>query len=285
MISAGSLGKKAFMEHWSSGDIKIPKLGFGTWLLRGGEAVFAVKKALEAGLRLIDTAQIYKNEREVGEAIRESHVQREDVFLTTKIWRDSLSPELVKKTAGESLERLQTDYIDLLLIHWPHPQFPLAETLAAFEELKKENKIRFIGVSNFPLALMREAKKLCPSVITNQVEYHPFLSQEALLSSAERSGMFLTAYSPLMRGKITKSRQLMDIGARHKKTAAQVALRWIVEQKNAAALFRSSKEERIRENANIFDFQLSASDRSKLFRLTQNNQRTVSPPFAPAWDN
>ncbi len=273
------------MEHWTSGGMKIPRLGFGTWLLRGGEAVFAVKAALSAGLRLIDTAQIYKNESEVGQAIRESHVPREDVFLTTKIWRDSLSPELVKKTAAESLQRLQTDYIDLLLIHWPNPQFPLAETLAAFEGLKKEKKIRFIGVSNFPLALMREAKKLCPSIITNQVEYHPFLSQAALLDFAERSGMFLTAYSPLMRGKITKIRQLADIARRRKKTAAQIALRWIVEQKAAAALFRSSKEERIRENADIFDFQLNEFERSQLFRLTRNNQRTVNPPFAPAWDN
>ena len=273
------------MEYWIKGEAKIPKLGFGTWQLCGGEAVFAVRKALEAGLRLIDTAQIYQNEKDVGRALKESHVSREEIFLTTKIWKDSLAPDQVKKTARESLGRLQADYADLLLIHWPNPRFPLDETLAAFEDLKREKKIRFIGVSNFPSAMLREAKKLCPSIITNQVEYHPLLAQKTLLDAMEKTGTLLMAYSPLMRGEITKIRQARDIAAKYKKTAAQIALRWIVEQKNAAALFRSSKPERIAENARIFDFQLKEEDREKLFRLGKNNRRTVNPPFAPAWDN
>ena len=281
--------RPALAGHWTDGAVKIPKLGFGTWLLRGEEAVFAVKKALETGLRLIDTAQIYRNEKEVGEAIKDSRknlqIPREEIFLTTKVWMDSLAPEQVKKTAQQSLDRLQTDYADLLLIHWPNPKFPLKETLAAFEELQKEKKIRFIGVSNFPSALLAEAKQLCPSIIANQVEYHPLLSQKTLLDSVERMGMFLTAYSPLMRGKIMKIQQVRDIGAKYKKTAAQIALRWLVEQKNVVALFRSSKGERIRENAKIFDFHLEREDQDRLFRLSKNNERTVNPPFAPAWDH
>lgn len=272
------------MEYWIKNQLQIPKLGFGTFMLKKELAVVVVKQALEIGFRHIDTAQIYFNEEEVGTAIKESPIPREDIFLTTKIWRDSLTQKEVTKTFQESLNRLKTNYVDLLLIHWPNSKVPLEETLGAFKDLKKENKIRHIGVSNFTCDLLREAKKICPDLLTNQVEYHPLLSQKNLLKLIDEQEVFLTAYSSLMRGKIFEIQQIIHLAKKYKKSPSQIVLKWLVEQKNVVALFMSKNKNHMEENFNIFDFELDLQDRELLFRLGKNRQRIIDPPFAPHWD-
>ena len=278
------------MEYWSHPKIgkspfKVPKLGFGTYRLKGRKAVFAIQFALELGLRHIDTASIYENETEVGEAIRSSSVPREKIFLTTKLWLDSLDEKGIKKSLKESLKKLRTDYVDLLLIHWPNPKVELNESLGAMRELQKEEKLCFIGVSNFTLPLLKKAKQICPDLINNQVEYHSLLSQKTLLGYMDQSSdMFLTAYCPLMRGKVNQIQQILNIAKKYKKTPSQVALKWLVDQKNVVVIFKSERKERILENMQIFDFELDEEDRSQLFRLNNNKQRIVDPPFAPLWD-
>jgi len=278
------------MKCWESIKLKnspkIPKLGFGTYQLKGQKAVSSVEYALKAGLRHIDTATIYQNETEVGEALKNSLIPRKELFLTTKLWLDSLDEGGVKKSLQNSLVKLQTDYVDLLLIHWPNPKIELSETLGAMKELQKESKLRFIGVSNFNLSLLKKAKKICPELINNQVEYHPLLSQKSLLEYIDQaSDMFLTAYSPLMRGKVTQIQQIKKIANKHKKTASQITLKWLTDPENVVVIFKSENPERISENRQIFDFELDKEDSEQLFRLNNNKQRIVNPPFAPQWEN
>jgi len=272
------------MEYWVKDQLKIPKLGFGTYMLQKKRAITVIQQALEIGLRHIDTAQIYFNEEEVGTAIRESMIPRKNIFLTTKVWRDSLTPAGVKTSFQDSLNKLKTDYVDLLLIHWPNLKVPLEETLGAFKELKEQNKIRYIGVSNFTCGLLKEAKRICPDLVTNQVEYHPLLSQKKLLNLVNQQGVFLTAYSSLMRGKIFKIQQIARLAEKYKKSPSQIALKWLVEQKNVIALFMSGSKQHIQENFDIFDFELESQDREQIFKLNKNTQRIINPPFAPKWD-
>ena len=273
------------MEYWINHLVKVPKIGFGTYALQKEETACVVKQALEIGLRHIDTAQIYFNEEEVGTAIKESFVSREKIFLTTKIWKDFLTEKDIKKTFQESLNKLQTDYIDLLLIHWPNPKIPLEETLGAFKNLQKEKKISYIGVSNFTCSLLKQAKRLCPDLLTNQVEYHPLLSQQKILEFIDNQNLFLTSYSSLMRGKIFKIQQVMNLAKKYNKSPSQIGLRWLIEQKNIVSLFMSKNKKHIEENFNIFNFQLEEQDQKQLFRLNKNKQRVIDPPFAPQWDS
>ena len=276
------------MKYWFHPTIKtlsIPKLGFGTYCLKGEKAVITIQLALKLGFRHIDTAPIYDNEAEVGKAIKASFVPREKLFLTTKLWLDCLDEKGVKKSLQKSLDKLQTDYIDLLLIHWPNPQIDLSESLGAMKELQKEKKLRFIGVSNFTLPLLKQAKQICPELISNQVEYHPLLSQKTLLKFIDDSlDMFLTAYSPLIRAKVNQIQQIINIAKKHNKTPSQITLKWLIDQKNVIVIFKSGQKKHLLENIQIFDFELDKKDHSQLFRLNNNKQRLVDPPFAPQWD-
>ena len=271
------------MEYCSLPKVQIPKLGFGTYQLKSQTAVQVVQWALSLGLRHIDTAVIYDNEKEVGQAIKESSIQREKIFLTTKVWFTDLTEKKLTASLKESLSRLQTDYVDLLLIHWPNPKIPLSETLGTMEELKTQGLIRYIGVSNFNCELLKQAQELCPQIITNQVEYHPLLSQQKLLERMK--DMCLTAYSPLIRGKATQIQQLQAMAKKYNKTPAQITLRWLIDQKKVVVIFKSAHKNHIEENLNIFDFQLQEEDSEKLFRLNKNQHRVIDPPFAPKWDS
>ena len=262
--------------------VEIPKLGFGTYQLKSQSAIQAVRWALSLGLRHIDTAVIYDNESEVGQGIKESKIPRDHIFLATKVWLTDLTEKKLKESLKNSLKRLQTDYVDLLFIHWPNPKIPLSETLGAMEELKTQALIRHIGVSNFNCELLKEAKKHCSQILTNQVEYHPLLSQKKLLEVMK--DMVLTAYSPLIRGKANQIQQLQVMAKKYKKTPAQITLRWLIDQKNVVVVFKSANKNRIEENLNLFDFQLQPEDKEKLFRLNKNKHRVIDPPFAPKWD-
>lgn len=264
--------------------VDIPSLGFGTFELKGPEGEAAIRTAIELGYRQIDTAIRYGNEVEVGNAIRQSGVARDELFVTTKIWFNDLDPETVAVRVDESLERLGFDYVDLLLVHWPTKDVPLGETLDAFAQAKSEGKTRLIGVSNFTVALLDEALDVHKAeLFCNQVEYHPFLSQEKLLERMRRADMLLNAYQPIARGKVFSSKLLTELGAKYGKSAGQITLRWHVQQDHVGAIPRSAKAENIKSNMDIFDFELSSEDMAAIHALARG-ERYSRFEWEPDWD-
>lgn len=273
------------MKHVEVQDERIPALGLGTWQLTGEECVKSVREALDTGYRHIDTAQAYDNEAEVGQAIQESNVSRDDIWLTTKIWRSNFQPDRVISSFHESLEKLQTEYVDLLLIHWPHESVPVEDTLEAMASLVDDGKVKNIGVSNFTTPLLQKAiQESEKPLLTDQVEYHPFLNQDALLEKCRENDIMLTAYSPLARGEVVENETLGEIGERYSKTAAQVALRWLIQQENVAAIPKASSRDHLEQNFEIFDFKLSKDEMNRIHEMTSRNNRRIDPGFAPAWD-
>ncbi len=260
----------------------VPKIGLGTWQLTGRDCERGVAAALEAGYRHVDTARAYENEREVGAGLRASGVDREEVWLTSKIWTSSFERARAKRAAEKSLGDLGVDYLDLLLMHWHNPDVPLEETLGALTELRDEGKIRHLGVSNFTSALVEEALRVA-DVFANQVEYHPYLDQSLLLEQAQRHDLLLEAYSPFAHGRLHDDPVLTEIGRRHGKSAGQVALRWLIDKPNVCALPKATAPERIRQNLDVFDFALSDEERERVDALARG-ERTADPPWAPAWD-
>src|ERR1700710_712054 len=232
------------MEIVEAGGARIPAIGLGTWELRGRTCARLVEQALRLGYRHIDTAQIYENEREVGEGRRASGVKRDDVFVTTKVWTTHFAPNDLERSAKESLAKLRLSEVDLLLLHWPNPQVPLQETLGALARVKKLGMARHIGVSNFTVALIEQAVAACPApLVCDQVEYHPYLDQTKVLEACARHGMAVVAYSPIAKGRIKNDQALARIGQAYNKSAAQVCLRWLVQQ-NVSVIPRTSKIER-----------------------------------------
>ena len=240
----------------------MPALGFGTWQLTGDDAREGTRHALELGYRQIDTAQAYGNEREVGEGIEASGVPRDEIFLTTKIVGETLAGDQVGPAVDGSLQRLGTDYLDLLLIHWPTDQVPLAETLQAMMVAKEAGKVRHLGVSNFRGPLLLEAMELAP-ILADQVPYQPGRTQRTLLGIAAERDVMITAYSPL-RGQGVQSPVLAEIGEAHGKSPYQVALRWLLQQDKVSPIPRSSNPERRAQNFDVFDFELSDSEMASI---------------------
>ena len=263
---------------------QVPAIGLGTFELTGPEGQAAIQAAIEIGYRQIDTAIRYKNEVEVGRAVRASGVPRKELFVTSKIWYDDLEPEMVAQRTTETLERLGFDYVDLLLVHWPSKTIPLGETLDAFAQEKAKGRTRLIGVSNFNSALLNEALDVHKAdLFCNQVEYHPYLSQERLLETTQRAGMLLNAYQPIARGKVFSSELLNDIGRKYGKSAGQVALRWLIQQDKVGAIPRSSKPENMRANIDVFDFELTLQEMAAVHGLA-SGYRISDFDWAPQWD-
>jgi 2,5-diketo-D-gluconate reductase B len=271
------------MEFIELQDEKVPALGLGTWKLKGNDCKRAVKNALELGYRHIDTAQAYDNEEHVGQAINNSEVSRSDIWLTTKVWRTNFSHDKLKKSVNKSLEKLQTHYVDLLLIHWPPTDnATLAELIEAMQELVEQDKVRNIGISNFTPEQMEKAQDLAEiPILTNQVEYHPSLNQENVLEKAREMDVMLTAYSPLARGEVMGNETIKQVADNHGKSEAQVALRWLIQQENVAAIPKATSREHIKDNFDIFDFELSKEEMEKINDLRKKNNRKVNPSFAP----
>jgi 2,5-diketo-D-gluconate reductase A len=273
------------MHTVSAADLRIPAIGFGTWQLDGPAARSMVETALEIGYRHIDTAFIYRNEAEVGASITASGIPRDDIFLTTKIWTDSFRDGDLQRAAEASVRHLGGP-VDLLLLHWPSPAVLLLETITALNDAKAKGLTRGIGVSNFPSALFKEAARYSQApLITNQVEYHTYLSQQAVLETARDMGSTLTAWSPIARGKVSVNPVLIAIGETHGKTAAQVALRWLIQQQGVIAIPRTSNATRAAENIAVFDFELSDTEMATIFDLAHPGGRTgdwLDPAFA--WD-
>jgi 2,5-diketo-D-gluconate reductase B len=263
---------------------KIPAIGLGTWELRGRACARLVEQAVRLGYRHIDTAQVYENEREVGEGLRASGIRRDDVFVTTKVWTNHFAPNDLERSTKESLSKLRLSEVDLLLLHWPNPQVPLQETLGALAHVKQLGMARHIGVSNFTVALIDEAVAACAEpLVCDQVEYHPYLDQAKVKDACARHGMAVVAYSPVARGRIKNDETLARIGQTYGKTAAQVCLRWLVQQK-VAAIPRTSRIERLSENIDIFDFVLSGDEMRQISQMGSAKGRLTDFGFAPKWD-
>jgi diketogulonate reductase-like aldo/keto reductase len=272
------------MQFIEGNGARIPAIGLGTWELRGRTCARVVEQALRLGYRHIDTAQMYENEREVGEGIRAAHVRRDEVFVTTKVWTTHFAPNDLKRSVKESLMKLRLSEVDLLLLHWPNPHVPLAETLGGLAQVKELGMARHIGVSNFTVALLAEAVAACPQpLVCNQFEYHPFLDQTKVLAACAEHGLVPVAYSPIAKGKVKNAEILAAIGAAHGKSAAQVCLRWLLQQ-NVVAIPRTSKIERLSENIEVFDFALSDGEMQEIFAMANEAGRLTDFGFAPKWD-
>ncbi|MDQ3862787.1 MAG: aldo/keto reductase [Actinomycetota bacterium] len=254
------------MEYQTIKGEKVPSLGLGTYRLTGEACVRAVGRALSLGYRHVDTAQMYGNEAEVGRGIEDAGVDREGIFLTTKVWPSDFAHDRVIHKSRESLKKLRTDYVDLLLMHWPGEGVPLAETLGAMGELQEEGGVVHIGVSNFSPTLLKEAAEHA-EIFCNQVKYHPYRSQDDLLRQAQEMDYLLTAYTPLSRGGVGRDATLREIGDAHGKTASQVALRWLVQQEKVSAIPKATSEEHLRENLDVFDFELSDEEMDRIYSL------------------
>jgi 2,5-diketo-D-gluconate reductase B len=261
----------------------VPKIGFGTWQIAGDACVEAVRDALELSYRHLDTAAVYENEREVGRGIAESGVDRDDVWLTTKVWMSELSRDRLHASAENSLRDLRTEYVDLLLVHWPNAEVPIAESLREMKRLREEGKVRHLGVSNFPPRLLREALEHAP-ILCNQVEYHVGLGQERLLTMADEHDLAIGAYAPLAHGDLLAEPALREIGEAHGKSPGQVALRWLVEQPRVCALPKAASHENRAANLDVFDFELSPEERRRLDELPKDRRR-FDVSWAPDWDD
>jgi 2,5-diketo-D-gluconate reductase B len=275
----------ASMDVIESHGARIPSLGLGTMTLKEDLCVQLVAEALALGYRHLDTAQMYGNEREVGAGMRGSGLKRDDIFLTTKVWFTRLAAGDFERSVDESLERLALPWVDLLMIHWPNAQVPLAQSIASLCKVKKAGLAKHIGVANFNVAMIEEAVKLASEPIAVlQIETHPYRDQSMVFAAARRHGMAVVGYCPLARGKVPADPLLQKIGGAHGKTPAQVALRFL-EQQQIIPIPRTSKRERLAENLGSLDFALSAAEMAELGKLTRPDSRIVSPPQAPKWDS
>lgn len=265
------------------GDANVPAIGFGTFRMHGDTCRAAVADALVVGYRHIDTARAYKNEADVGQAIAESDIDRDDLFVTTKVPMDDLEPSRLMRTAEASLKDLRLDRVDLLLIHWPSPTVPLEASLDAMMDLQRRGLTRFIGVSNFTPSRFRQAIAHAP-VIGNQVEYHPYLGQQSLLAICEENGLMLTAYRSFANGEVHHDPVLIEIGERYHKSPAQVVLRWQIQQDPVVVIPKAASDDNRANNFAIFDFELTREEVRAVDNLNRA-ERMVNPAWAPAWED
>ncbi len=264
---------------------RIPRIGLGTWQSTHDEGVRAVRAALDAGYRHIDTAARYENEQAVGQALAACGVPRNDVFVTTKVWHTELRAADFQRAAEASVARLGLDHVDLLLVHWPNPDVPLEETIGALNDAQRRGLTRHIGVSNFPVALLDRAVALSPlPLVANQCEYHPYLDQAKLLAACSRHGMALISHSPLGSGKLLADPVIADMARLRGKQPAQIILRWLIQQPGVAAVPKSSNPVRIGENLAVFDFELDAASMARISALARADGRVSKPAWHPEWD-
>ena len=272
------------MQAITTHGLRMPKLGLGTWMLRGGACTDAVASALALGYRHIDTAKMYANEAAIGEALAQSDIPRAEIHLTSKVWPDSLAADAMRRSLEGSLRDLRTDHVDLYLIHWPTPDMDLPAALAALTRLHEEGLARAIGVSNFPVALMRRAVEECGAPIAcNQVEYHALLDQSKVLAYASRHDIAVTAYAPLGRGRLAGQRKLKRIARKHGASVEQVALKWLLDQDGVAAIPKASRRDSQRANLDALKLQLDDEDRAAIAVLPKR-VRLIEPGWRIGWD-
>ncbi|HEV2062302.1 MAG TPA: aldo/keto reductase [Solirubrobacteraceae bacterium] len=261
----------------------MPPLGLGTWQLNGRDCVDAVEDAIRLGYRHIDTARAYGNEREVGEGLRRSGIPRDEVWITTKLWREGLRPEQVREQMEASLRELGSGHVDLLLIHWPNADVPLAETLGTMAELRDAGRARNLGVSNFPSDLVREAAAV-EHIHANQVEYHAYLTQEKVLEACREHDVLVTAYSPFAHGEVLKDDVLLEIAEARGASPGEIALRWLLDQPGVTAVPKAASHEHRESNLRALEVDpLSDEERERIDALPKD-RRVIDPGWAPRWD-
>jgi 2,5-diketo-D-gluconate reductase B len=264
--------------------VSIPHLGFGTFRMPGGESQPVVESAIALGFRHIDTAAMYENETAVGAALAASGVKREELFVTTKVWHDQLSPDALHRAFDVSRGKLGLDYVDLYMIHWPNRDMDMAATLEALMALRQRGLTRAIGVCNFNLPMIRRAvEEIGAPIASHQVEYHPFLSQAPMLAYLRSKAIPLTAYAPLAQGRAANDATLAAVGSKHRATAAQVAIAWLLDQHGVIAIPKAARPESQKANLDALGIRLDDEDRAAIATLPKD-QRFVRPPFAPEWD-
>jgi diketogulonate reductase-like aldo/keto reductase len=272
------------MQFVTAHGARIPAIGLGTMTLKDAACVETVREALRLGYRHLDTAQMYGNEAEVGQGLKASGLAREEIFVTTKVWHTNAAAADFARSVDECLKQLDLAAVDLLLIHWPSKVVPLAETIGALCKAKRDGLARHVGVANFTVALLEQAVRLASEpLVTNQIEVHPFIDQSKVAAACARQGLSVTAYCPLARGKVPGDPVLERIAKAHGKSAAQVALRYLVQQ-GIIVIPRSSRPERLRENLAAADFSLTDAEMAEIKTLARPDGRVVSPPHAPQWD-
>ena len=272
------------MESITTQGVAIPRLGFGTFRMPGGDAQPVVESAIALGYRHIDTAAMYENEAAVGAAITASGVNRNELFVTTKVWHDQLAPDALCRACDASLGKLRLDHVDLYMIHWPSIDMDMAATLEALMSLRERGLTRAIGVCNFNLPMIRRAvEEIGAPIASVQVEYHPFLSQDRLLSYLRGNGIPLTAYAPLAQGRAASDATLAALGRKHGCSAAQVAIAWLLDQEGIIVIPKAARPESQKSNIGALGIRLDDEDRAVIAALSKD-QRFVRPPFAPEWD-
>lgn len=264
---------------------RIPAIGLGTFRLKDDHARQMVEHAIRHGYRHVDTAQMYGNEAEVGDGIAAAGAPRDSFFVTTKVWPDNFAEGTLQKSVEESLRKLRLSAVDLVLLHWPRFDRPMKETLKALNQVKQRGLARHIGVSNFNVALLREAWSLTDEpLVCNQVEYHPYLDQSPVLREVRARGMALTAYQPLALGKVFQDDALIAMTKKRGKSPGQITLRWLIDQNQVAAIPKTGTPARAAENLAL-DFTLTPQEQQAIAALHRPNGRNLNPAsLAPAWD-
>ncbi|MGB6433075.1 MAG: aldo/keto reductase [Bradyrhizobium sp.] len=272
------------MEQLQTQGIGLPRLGLGTFRMQGDTCRTAVESALALGYRHLDTAEMYGNEEAVGAAIAASKIARRDLHVTTKVWNENLAPDAIRRAFDTSLKKLRLDQLDLYLVHWPAPKMNLPAMFETLMKLKQEGRARAIGVANFNIALLKKVvEEIKAPIACNQVEYHVMLDQTPLRKYLAAKSIPLVAYCPLAQGRAASNETLMAIGKKHGASAAQVALKWLLDQDGVAAIPKASRAESQRANLEALNIGLDDEDRQAIAGLPKD-QRYVNPGFAPAWD-
>jgi 2,5-diketo-D-gluconate reductase B len=272
------------MESLQTQGISLPWLGLGTFRLQGDACRAAVESALGLGYRHIDTAEMYGNEDAIGPAIAASGVARKDLHVTTKVWNENLAPDAIRKAFDTSLKKLKLDHVDLYLVHWPSPDMKLPAVLETLMKLKDEGRTRAIGVANFNIALLKQAvEEIKAPIACNQIEYHVMLDQTPIRKYMAAKSIPLVAYCPLAQGRAASNETLLAIGKKHNASAAQVALKWLLDQDGVAAIPKASRAESQKANLGALNVELDDDDRKAIAALPKD-QRFVKPGFSPVWD-
>jgi 2,5-diketo-D-gluconate reductase B len=272
------------MEHLQTQGISLPRLGLGTFRMQGDACRAAVESALGLGYRHIDTAEMYANEEPIGEAIATAGVPRGELHVTTKVWHENLAPDAIRKAFDTSLKKLKLDHVDLYLVHWPSNNMNLPAIFETLMQLKQEGRTRAIGVANFTTALLKTVvEEIKAPIACNQIEYHVMLDQTAVRKYLTAKSIPLVAYCPLAQGRVASDEALAKIGRKHNASAAQVALKWLLDQDGVAAIPKASRPESQQANLDALKVKLDDEDR-KLIAALPKDKRCVNPGFAPAWD-
>ena len=271
-------------QSLQAGGIDLPRLGLGTFRMQGEACRAAVESALAMGYRHLDTAEMYGNEEAIGAGIAASGMARNDLHVTTKVWNENLAPDAIRRAFDASLKKLRLDQVDLYLVHWPALNMNLPKIFETLMRLKEEGRTRAIGVANFNIALLKTVvEEIRAPIACNQVEYHVMLDQTRLRQFLTAKSIPLVAYCPLAQGRVASDPVLAAIGKKHNASAAQVALKWLLDQDGVAAIPKASRAESQRANLDALGVRLDDTDRQAIAALPKD-RRCVNPGFAPAWD-